>query len=137
MESLRRQAYREKMRELGKVLRHKITIQKKTTYIDEWGNQVRSWVDWKTVWAERRNLWGQAYYVAKAHGEENKVIFEVRYTPAYEELIHAVDQFQVVYKGIEYEIKHVDALEDGGAWIRLECLEWPPGEVSAHGGHQS
>src|SRR5690606_41162476 len=89
MESLRRQAYREKMRELGKVLRHKITIQKKTTYIDEWGNQVRTWVDWKTVWAERRNLWGQAYYAAKAHEEENKVIFEVRYTPAYEELIHA------------------------------------------------
>ena len=40
MEVLRKQAYRDKMRELGKTLRRRVMIQKRSVTRDPWGNQV-------------------------------------------------------------------------------------------------
>ena len=56
----------EVMKDVSKVLRRKIIIQKINIVEDEIGNQKQEWVDWKTVWAERNNLWGQEYYAAKS-----------------------------------------------------------------------
>lgn len=123
METHRRQVYRDKMRDLGKVLRHKIMIQKMTTEYDEWENQVRVWTDWQEMWAKRSNLFGQTYYAAKVAGEENTVEFEVRDAPFMEELVHSVDEYQVVFGETEYVIKQVDPLRDGGGWVKLKCLE--------------
>ena len=90
MEGLRKQAYRDKMRELGKTLRHRIVIQKRSVTKDPWGNQVEEWQDWQTVWANLQTLWGERYYAAKAVGEENTVIFELRRAPFLDELIRNV-----------------------------------------------
>lgn len=111
------------MRDLAKVQRRKIMIQHMTTYIDDRGNQRKDWVDWNEFWAKRSNLWGETYYAAAVAGEENTVEFEIRYIAFLEDLIHNVSDYRVVFEGVEYEIKHVDPLKDGGDWIKLKCLE--------------
>ncbi len=150
MEVLRKQAYRDKMRELGKTLRHRIMIQKRSVTKDPWGNQVEEWQDWQTVWANLQTLWGERYYAAKAVGEENTVIFELRRAPFLEDLIFNLADYRIVetyitrgemgigivsinqpvvvegtptkHFGRAYTIKRVDQLP-GGAWIKLTCEE--------------
>jgi len=122
MEVLRKQAYRDKMRELGKTLRHRIMIQKRSVTKDPWGNQVEEWQDWQTVWANLQTLWGERYYAAKAVGEENTVIFEMRLAPFMDALIHNVADYRVVYGGVVYTIKRADPLP-GEAWVKLTCEE--------------
>lgn len=121
MELLRTQKKRNKMRDLGKVRRRKITIRKMTTYQDEWENQKRDWVDWRTLWAERSSLWGQEYYQAKTVNESNTVEFTVRHVAFLEE-VDTVN-YQIVFDGREYDITHIDHLSDDGMWIKFKCLE--------------
>lgn len=122
METLKRQAYRSKMRELGKVLRYQVTLQKMVVIVDDWGNQTEGWVDWQTVWANIQRLWGERYYAARAVGEENTIIFEMRLAPFMDALIHNVADYRVVYDGVAYTIKRADPLP-GGAWVKLTCEE--------------
>src|SRR5690606_23934757 len=96
MEMLRKQAYRDKMRELGKTLRRRIMIQKRSVTKDPWGNQVEEWQDWQTVWANLQTLWGERYYAAKAVGEENTVIFELRQAPFVEDVIFILADYRIV-----------------------------------------
>ena len=126
MEGLRKQAYRAKMRELGKTLRHRIVIQKRSVTKDPWGNQVEEWQDWQMVWANLQTLWGERYYAAKAVGEENTVIFELRRAPFLDELIRNVDDYRLEFlthhRGTIYTILRVDQLP-GEAWVKLTCEE--------------
>ncbi len=150
MEALRKQAYRSKMRELGKTLRHRIVIQKRSVTKDLWGNQVEEWQDWQTVWANLQTLWGERYYAAKAVGEENTVIFELRRAPFLGDLIFNLTDYRIVetyitrgergtgFVGINqpvllegtptqhfgrvYTIKRVDQLP-GDTWVKLTCEE--------------
>ena len=129
MEGLRKQAYRDKMRELGKTLRHWIVIQKRSVTKDSWGNQVEEWQDWRTVWANLQTLWGERYYAAKAVGEENTVIFELRRAPFLDELIRNVADYRLEsithHRGTVYTILRVDQLP-GEAWVKLTCEESKP-----------
>jgi len=129
MEVLRKQAYRDKMRELGKTLRHRIVIQKRSVTKDPWGNQVEEWQDWQTVWANLQTLWGERYYAAKAVGEENTVIFELRRAPFLDELIQNVADYRLEsithHRGTVYTILRVDQLP-GGTWVKLTCEESKP-----------
>ena len=150
MEVLRKQAYRDKMRELGKTLRRRIMIQKRSVTKDPWGNQVEEWQEWQTVWANLQTLWGERYYAAKAVGEENTVIFELRRAPFLDGLIFNLADYRIVetyitrgemgigFVGINqpvlvegtptkhfgrvYTIKRVDQLP-GDTWIKLTCEE--------------
>lgn len=129
MEGLRKQAYRDKMRELGKTLRHRLVIQKRNVTKDPWGNQVEEWQDWQTVWANLQTLWGERYYAAKAVGEENTVIFELRRAPFLDELIRNVADYRLEsithHRGTVYTILRVDQLP-GEAWVKLTCEESKP-----------
>ena len=129
MEVLRKQAYRDKMWELGKTLRHRIMIQKRSVTRDPWGNQVEEWQDWQTVWANLQTLWGERYYAAKAVGEENTVIFELRRAPFLDELIQNVADYRLEsithHRGTVYTILRVDQLP-GEAWVKLTCEESKP-----------
>lgn len=127
---LKRQKWRSKMRELGRVRRRKIKIQKMTMGRDEWQNEVKYWADWREVWAERSSLWGQAYYAAKAVNEENTVEFVLRYVGFLDEL-NTFD-YQVVFEGVAYEIEQIDHLDDDGMWIKLRCLERGVNENSSN-----
>ncbi len=121
MDQLKRQTRRKALRDVGKVRRRKITIQKMELIEDEFLNKKKVWVDWKTLWAERSNLWGQTYFAAKAVNEENTVEFVLRYVSFLDQL-NTFD-YQVVFEGVAYEIRQIDHMQDDGMWIKLRCLE--------------
>lgn len=111
----------EVMKDLGKVLRRKIVIQKQEVTEDEIGNQKSEWTDWQTVWAERNNLWGQEYYAAKVVNEENTLVFTIRYALLIDE-INTVD-YRIKHEGKFYDIKQIDFLRDDGLWVKIKALE--------------
>lgn len=111
----------EVMKDVGKVLRRKIVIQKFTVIVDELGVQKQEWVDWRTLRVERSNLWGKEYYAAKAVNEENTLVFTARYGPYIDE-INTVE-YRVLFEGRKYDIKQIDHLQDDGLWVKIKALE--------------
>jgi len=109
------------MKDLGKVLRRKVVIQKFTVTEDELGNQTQEWVDWKTLRVARDNLWGQEYYAAKAVNEENTLVFTTRYAPFIDE-VNAIE-YRVKHEDKVYDIKQIDHLQDDGLWVKIKALE--------------
>jgi len=112
---------KEAMKDVGKVLRRKIIIQKMEVVQDDIGNQKMAWVDWRPVWAERNNLWGQEYYAAKAVNEESTIVFTVRYAPFIDEM-NTVD-YRIKHNGKFYDIKQIDYLQYDGLWVKIKALE--------------
>jgi SPP1 family predicted phage head-tail adaptor len=113
------------MKDISRVRRHSITIQKKTDTFDDNQNQVEKWADWKTLKAEKSALYGKEYYAAKAVGEEQAVVFTVRYVPFLDELNTV--KHRLVFRGKPYDIKHIDYLP-GETWIKIKAIERPGGE---------
>ena len=116
----------EVMKDVGKVLRRKINVQKFVLTEDELGIQKREWVDWKTLRVERSNLWGQEYYAAKAVNEESTLVFTARYGPYVDE-INTVE-YRVLFEGKHYDIKQIDHLQDDGLWVKIKALERGAGD---------
>ncbi len=112
---------KEVMKDVGKVLRRKIIIQKMEVVQDDIGNQKMEWVDWRPVWAERNNLWGQEYYAAKAVNEESTIVFMVRYAPFIDEM-NTVD-YRIKHNGKFYDIKQIDYLQYDGLWVKIKARE--------------
>jgi len=111
----------EVMKDVGRVLRRKIILQKFDVVKDEIGNQTREWKNWREIWVERTNLWGQEYYAAKAVSEENTLIFTARYAPFFDEM-NTVD-YRIKHNGKFYDIKQIDFLKDDGLWVKIKALE--------------
>lgn len=112
---------KEAMKDVGKVLRRKIVIQKLEVVQDDIGNQKTEWVDWKIVWVERNNLWGQEYYAAKAVNEEHTLIFTMRHAPFVEEINQT--GYRIKCDGKIFDIKQIDFLQDDGLWVKIKALE--------------
>jgi SPP1 family predicted phage head-tail adaptor len=110
----------EVLKDLGRVRRRKIVIQRKETVKDQWGDITETWVDWRTVWAERGSLWGRDYFAAVAVGEEQTVEFTIRYVAFLEEL--KTDTHRLVFEGGIYDLKQVDYLKDDGTWLKLRAV---------------
>lgn len=121
MERLRRQAKLDKMRDLRRVRRRKIVIQRLVEGEDEWGNVVSEWTDWRELWADLESLWGQEYFAARAVNEQNTLVFVLRYAPFLDQL--NTTHFRVLFPPREYDIVHIDRLHDDGMWIKLRCQE--------------
>ena len=111
----------EVMKDLGRVRRRKIVIQKQTDIEDEWGNVAKDWADWRTIWAEKSGLWGEAYYAARSHGEQNTVEFRVRHVQFIEDMDTV--NYRIIYEDKPYDIKQIDHLRDDGQWVKFKCLE--------------
>ena len=109
------------MKDLGKVLRHRIIIQKRAVTFDDRKNQIESWSDWKPLRVELNNLFGEEYYAAKTVNEENTVKFTLRYTAELNEL-NSVD-FRISFEGKKYDIKNIDHVKHEGIWLIVRALE--------------
>lgn len=116
----------EAMKDLAKVCRRLITIQKKTVTTDDIGNQKERWTYWKTLKAERTQLFGQEYYAAAAIGQEQTVVFTVRYLPSLSEM--NTTDYRLTCDGATYDIKHIDHLQDGGLWSKIKAMQRPGGK---------
>jgi len=110
----------EKMKDLGRVRRRKIIIQKKTYVQNELGDLIAEWPTWQTLWAERGSLWGDDYYAAAAIDQENTVEFVVKWFPSLDEINTA--DYRIKFDNDIYDIKHVDTLRDDGMFIKIKAL---------------
>lgn len=107
------------MRDLSKVRRRKIVVQKRTVTEDAIGNQIETWDDWKTLKAEKTGLWGQEYYAAKMLNEQDTIVFTVRYVAFIEEM-NTVD-YRIMFEGKAYDIKNIDRINDD-IWVKIKAL---------------
>src|SRR5690554_1929173 len=121
MSSMRPKA--EVIKDLSKVRRRLISIEKRALVFDADKNQVELWAPWKTLKAEKTQLYGQEYYAAAALGEEQTVVFTVRKLDCLSE-VNTTD-FRLVYDGRIYDIKNVDGLLDGGLWSKIKAIARP------------
>jgi len=112
----------EAMKDLARVLRHKIVIEEKEVYQDEAGEERANWKEWRTVWGEREDLWGQDYFAAATLGQEQIIGFVVRYAPFLDKL-KATERYRVRYHDDVYDIKQVDYLKDDGMWVKIKVLK--------------
>lgn len=107
------------MKDLLKVRRRKIIIQKRVIDRDEYKNEIETWIDWREVWAERNQLFGSEYYAAKQLGEEKIVKWTIRYAPFVEEL-NTID-YRIIYNNDIYDIKDFDFLKDDSIWFVVKA----------------
>jgi len=118
----------DKMKDLQTNRKHKLIIQKKISedesgnpLEDEWGNQTEEWVDWKTVTAEKLELYGQEYYTAKSLGEEQTVKWKIKHVTFVEEIDTVNHRVIDVRKKDIYDIKDTDYLKDDGMWFIIKA----------------
>ena len=102
--------------EIGE-LRHRITIQKLTTGINENGFEVETWEDYRTVWAVASNLHGREYYAAAAVQAENTVKFTIRYLTGLDTTI------RILFRGKQYNITAIDNIKYQNRFIEIKALE--------------
>lgn len=109
------------MKDLQVVKRHKLIIQKETIIEDEWGNQIEDWSDWKTVTAQRMELFGSDYYAAKQFGEEKTVKWKIKYVGFLEEI--NTEKYRVFDARTNeiWDIKDTDSLNDDGQWFVIKA----------------
>jgi SPP1 family predicted phage head-tail adaptor len=112
----------EAMKDLARVRRRRITIQHKRDDFDNHQNPVEHWRDWRTIHAERTQLYGKEYYAAAEVGQEQTVIFTARYVPFLDDL--STVHHRLTFDGKAYDIKHVDHLP-GETWVKIRAIERP------------
>lgn len=114
------------MKDLAKVRRRVIIIERKgPDTSDAVGNQIENWLPWKTLRAEKTQLWGQEYYAAAAVGQEQTVVFTLRRFPGLD-VMDAIN-YRLLFEGRVYDIKHVDRLQDGSLWLKIKATLRPDG----------
>lgn len=111
----------EAMRDVGKVLRHKVDIEKKTVSEDDIGNQHETWMHWRYFWIEANGLHGAEYYAAASVNEENTVELSLRYCKDLDSL-NTID-YRVIFNDKTYDIKAVDPVKYEDRWVKLKLLE--------------
>ena len=98
-------------------LRHRITLQKFTTTVNENGFEEESWIDFKTVWASVSNLHGKEYFEAAAVQKENIVKFIIRYLPGIN------NSMKILFKGKSYNIIQIDNIRYENKFIEIKAME--------------
>lgn len=98
-------------------LRHRITLQKFTTVVNENGFEEEAWQDYETVWASVSNLSGREYYQAATVQAEKTVKFLIRY-------IEEVDtSMRILFKNKQYNITSIDNMKYTNKYIEIKALE--------------
>lgn len=111
----------EKMKDLAKVRKHKIIIQKKVTSENIRGDHIEDWTDWKTLRAERSTLYGRDYYAAATVSQEQTIILTVKYVQFLEEVDTV--KYRIIYQNKPYDIKQIDFIQDDGMFAKIKVLE--------------
>ncbi|NLA28029.1 MAG: phage head closure protein [Firmicutes bacterium] len=114
----------EVLKDLARVRRHRIIIQRKHDTFDKHQNPVECWRYWRTLPAERTELFGKEYYAAAAVGEEQTVVFYVRHVPFLDDLDSV--KYRLLYGGKAYDIRQVDH-PAGETWVKIRAIEKPGG----------
>ncbi|HBG0292101.1 TPA: phage head closure protein [Clostridioides difficile] len=102
-------------------LNKRITIQIKEQTNDENGFTVNEWIDFKTVWANIKNINGKEFFQAQqAQSKANKKI-TIRYLKYLDSSIDARVslKYRVKYKENTYNILYSDNIQEKNQYIEL------------------
>jgi len=98
-------------------MRHRITFQRVTPFINENGFEAELPLEYKSVWAAVTNLHGKEYFEAKAVQAENTVKFTIRF-------LEGLDQtMQIVFEGRTYNIISIDHIKYKNRYMEIRALE--------------
>lgn len=98
-------------------LRHRITIQQKTTIVDQDGIPTETWAEFATVWASVEPLRGREYFQAAAVNAENMVRFRIRYRAGIR------PDMRIQYDSRIFSINSVIDVDERHTEIHLMCQE--------------
>lgn len=105
-------------------LNKRITIQQHTATQDENANEILQWSDYITTWAEVNNLYGQEYWAAAAHGQEDTVVFTVRYSKKLQRLADekTLTEYRIIFRGIAYYITGYDNIGYRNKLVKIKAV---------------
>lgn len=94
-------------------MRHAIELQECVISQDTLGNQREKWQTREVLRAAVNSLYGQEYWAAAAQGQQNTVVFAVRWCPVIEQALVDGDltRWRVLFEGACYDIQSVDSME--------------------------
>lgn len=98
-------------------LDQKITIQHKVTTRDEYGAEVETWVDLKTVYASVQPMAGRDYLLGKTLADEIELSIRVRYTEG------ILPRMRVIHGSKFYDIISVQHMGFARRELVLMCVE--------------
>lgn len=105
-------------------LRHKIIIQKHTQSTDFVGNSILEWIDFKTTYAQINNLYGDEYWKAAAHNQQNTVTFLVRWTKDLDILVNnkQLTEYRILFKDTFYYIESFDNIQYKNKLVKIKAV---------------
>ena len=96
-------------------MRHRITLTKPSTVVNEKGRRITIWEPVATIWAAVRDVTGREFYVAQANHAEDVVTFSIRWR-------NDVDaSWRLVHDGTSYDILEVNHLGYIHDYLQLKC----------------
>lgn len=104
--------------------KHKIIIQKHTSSTDSIGNSILEWIDFKTVYAKINNLYGNEYWQAVAHNQQNTVDFVIRWTKDLDILMNnkQLTEYRILFKDIFYYIESFDNIQYKNKIVKIKAV---------------
>lgn len=103
-------------------MRHRIEIQIYSNSENEVGENIKSWVKYKTLWAEKTQLRGSNTYEGDKEGIEYTYRFKVRYRNDLNE------SMRIVHNGTIYDIKHINAINELRLYeTHIDCVQYKEG----------
>ena len=105
-------------------LRHPVELQQYTVTEDAVGNQHMEWHTVQRVWAAVNSLHGQEYWAAAAQGQQNTLVFVLRYSPLLGRLMQEADltRWQLLFEGRPYSIKSCDDVDFQHILIKIKAV---------------
>lgn len=94
-------------------LRYAVEMQEYTEQQDAIGNQTLVWHTAEKAFASINSLYGQEYWAAAAQGQQNTLVFVLRWSPVLARAATSADltRWQLLFEGRPYAIQSVDDIE--------------------------
>ena len=94
------------------VFNKKITIQLLSETQDAIGQDVQTWTDIGSFWADTSSASGgmKEYYAAAQVSSNNEKLFKVRYSRLLAGFLSS--QLRILYGGLVYDVKHIEDVKD-------------------------
>lgn len=102
-------------------LKHRVAIEKLTSYKDEHNLTKSKWVYYKTVWCNINNLFGKEYWEAKQLNMENTVVFTIRYSKDFAEMVS--NQYRIKWGNKIFNITSIDNIQYSNTWLKIKAME--------------
>lgn len=101
-------------------LRHKITVQQKSTTRDDYGQPLDAWPDVVTVRASAVNKGGGEFYAAQKINAEVTELFKTRYSTSTAAI---KPKMRVEFGTRHFDILHINNVDEANKELQLLCRE--------------